>query len=96
MLCCYRNVARAFLAATYFHYRYAYSGIPVVVTDGASNWTALQSFSLDFFQRLYRNSDLKASKNVCQFFPYKTEFKGLQDVFNMTAERSRQPWYIGW
>ncbi|KAH7981296.1 hypothetical protein HPB49_022991 [Dermacentor silvarum] len=76
--------------------RYAYTGTPVVVTDGASNWTALQSFSLSFFENVYQNSALKTSRNACQFFPYKTEFKSLEEVFNMSAERSRLPWYIGW
>ncbi|CAK9814733.1 hypothetical protein ANTPLA_LOCUS8320 [Anthophora plagiata] len=37
----------------------------------------------------------------CQFFPYKTEFKSLQDVFDMNADRSSlekgtKPWYVGW
>lgn len=92
-----RKVARrSALSQLDFDEKFAYSGIPLVVTDGASNWTALKTFSLDFFKRVYRNSDATASRDVCQFFPYKTEFRGLHDVFNMTAERSRQPWYIGW
>jgi len=32
------------------NFRYAYSGRPVIVTDAMSNWTALRSFSFDFFK----------------------------------------------
>ena len=37
----------------------------------------------------------------CQFFPYKTDFHSLQEVFNMSDDRAQlkdgaEPWYIGW
>ena len=37
----------------------------------------------------------------CQFFPYRTNFDTLQDVFNMDPDRAAfkpgtEPWYIGW
>ncbi|KAG0414469.1 hypothetical protein HPB47_008413 [Ixodes persulcatus] len=79
-----------------FELNHAYTGVPVVVTDGASNWTALRSFSLEFFKNVYASASAKTSKSYCQFFPYKTEFRSLSEVFNMSAQRSRQPWYIGW
>ncbi|XP_040065364.1 uncharacterized protein LOC8024873 [Ixodes scapularis] len=78
-----------------FEQNHAYTGVPVVVTDGASNWTALRSFSLEFFKNVYASASAKTSKSYCQFFPYKTEFRSLFEVFNMSAQRSRQPWYIG-
>ncbi|XP_012146378.1 adherens junction protein p120 isoform X5 [Megachile rotundata] len=79
-----------------FEERYAYSGRPVVVTDATQNWTAPSVFSFPFFKSLYEGEDAN-----CQFFPYKTEFKNLQEVFNMSASRSllekgTKPWYVGW
>ncbi|CAN7991987.1 unnamed protein product [Ixodes hexagonus] len=79
-----------------FELNYAYTGVPVVIADGASNWTALRSFSLEFFKNVYASASAKTSRSYCQFFPYKTEFRSLPEVFNMSAHRSRQPWYIGW
>jgi histone arginine demethylase JMJD6 len=37
-------------------------------------------------------------KDSCQFFPYKTNFKSLRDVFEMEVNDARwtKPWYIGW
>ncbi|XP_053999008.1 uncharacterized protein LOC128887299 isoform X1 [Hylaeus anthracinus] len=79
-----------------FEERYAYSGRPVVITDAMTNWTAPKVFSFSFFKSLYDGEDAN-----CQFFPYKTEFKSLQDVFDMDANRSllengTKPWYVGW
>ncbi|XP_046620673.1 uncharacterized protein LOC124305371 [Neodiprion virginianus] len=79
-----------------FELRYAYSGQPVVVTDATTNWTAPKVFSFAFFKSLYEGQEAD-----CQFFPYKTEFKSLREVFNMSTSRALQlagtkPWYIGW
>lgn len=76
--------------------RYAYSGRPVVVVDAAINWTATEVFSFPFFKSLYEGVD-----GNCQFFPYRTEFKSLREVFEMSADRSlleegTEPWYVGW
>ncbi|KAK2588496.1 hypothetical protein KPH14_001077 [Odynerus spinipes] len=81
---------------TYFEERYAYSGRPVVVTDAMVNWTAPKMFTYSFFKSLYDGEQAN-----CQFFPYKTEFRNLQDVFNMSDSRSllesgTKPWYVGW
>ncbi|XP_008207611.1 uncharacterized protein LOC100119666 [Nasonia vitripennis] len=79
-----------------FEERYAYSGRPVVVTDAAANWTAMESFSFAFLRELYKDQEAN-----CQFFPYKTEFRSLRDVFNMSTSRAlmqagSKPWYVGW
>lgn len=68
---------------------YAHTGKPVIVEDGTRNWTAPQVFNFDYFKKLYVKTDLDNSQNDCQFFPYKTEFKSLREVFNMSEERSR-------
>lgn len=75
----------------------------MVVQDGARNWTALHTFSFDFFKTLYGDESpaLENFRFACQFFPYQTEFHSLREVFNMTDERSKlvdgsKPWYIGW
>ena len=86
-----------------FEEKYAYSGRPVVITDGMKTWTAPKTFSFDFFKGIY-SEDSPALYNMemnCQFFPYKTSFMSLGEVFNMSDERAQmkegaEPWYIGW
>ncbi|XP_066962042.1 bifunctional arginine demethylase and lysyl-hydroxylase JMJD6-like [Macrobrachium rosenbergii] len=84
-----------------FEERYAYSGRPVVVTDGQKNWTAPQTFSFEFFKSIYADDSpvLENFERDCQFFPYQTEFRNLRHVFNMSEQRANMhgdPWYIGW
>lgn len=86
-----------------FEQRYAYSGRPVVIVDGAKNWTATDIFSWEFFKSIYSEDSpaLENQEQHCQFFPYKTEFRNLREVFNMSEERAHMkagssPWYIGW
>jgi hypothetical protein len=86
-----------------FFDNYAYSGVPVLVKNATQDWTAMDSFGFQFFKQLYTDTEgsLAAVDEECQFFPYKTEFDSLGDVFNMTQERSElkqgeAPWYVGW
>lgn len=70
---------------------------PVVVTDGTRDWPAVNTFSFEFFKKLYHGYSIFS----CQFFPYKTEFKSLQEALNMSEARAHfeegeKPWYIGW
>jgi hypothetical protein len=93
--------------------RYAYSAIPVIIEDATANWTAMNVFSFKFFKDLYTSSNaenkshngLNSNQNIentCQFFPYKTKFKNLEDVFELDegylTQGSKEfvPWYIGW
>lgn len=69
-----------------------------MVTDAAANWTAMEIFSFAFLKDLYQD---RHDVEDCQFFPYKTEFKSLRDVFNMSTSRAlmkagSKPWYVGW
>ncbi|XP_076449369.1 uncharacterized protein LOC143285823 isoform X2 [Babylonia areolata] len=86
-----------------FEELYAYSGGPVIVEDAMENWTALETFSFEFFRGVYAEESvaLKSVQSRCQFFPYKTEFRTLGEVFRMPADRAHmkdgsKPWYIGW
>ncbi|XP_043218451.1 uncharacterized protein LOC122379903 [Amphibalanus amphitrite] len=87
-----------------FEQKYAYSGRPVVVTDGTANWTAPRVFNFNFFKKLYGPSSpvIESTDNRgCQFFPYKTNFRSLREVFSMSQDRAdmkpgEKPWYIGW
>ena len=79
------------------------TGVPVVVTDGTKNWTAPEVFNFKFFKGIYKNNSpaLDNYDDKCQFFPYRTNFNSLRDVFNMSDERAQlkdgtKPWYIGW
>ena len=82
---------------------YAYNGIPLLIKGGAKNWTALDTFSFNYLKELYEQTDgaLEAVEFDCQFFPYKTSFLTLAEVFNMSEARSRiaegeKQWYVGW
>lgn len=76
---------------------YAYSGVPVVVTDATSHWKAMKDFNIDFFRSLYSNDSVS---NNCQFFSYESKFGNLsqalhpQNFPNSTSDR--QSWYFGW
>ena len=85
----------------YGKFRYAYTGKPVVIIDGMKNWTAQNVFDFEFFKKIYTERMGEWSQHNCQFFPYKTEFKHLGQVFNMSKERAyllkgTEPWYVGW
>ncbi|XP_077980612.1 bifunctional arginine demethylase and lysyl-hydroxylase JMJD6-A-like [Glandiceps talaboti] len=86
-----------------FMEKYAYSGVPVLVTGATVNWTAMDTFSFGFFKELYTGTDgaLQNVEDECQFFPYNTEFVTLAEAFNMSDDRARfkeneKTWYIGW
>ena len=84
-----------------FTSKYAYSGRPVVVVDGAKNWSAIDRFNFTFFKELFdKNKDAyRVNEEECQFFPYRTEFISLEEAMNMSKERSEwkaEPWYFGW
>lgn len=90
------------ISAMEFFEKYSKVAKPLVVKDGAITWAALKLFDFDFFKNLYQSVDTKKnSRRNCQFFPYKTEFKSLEEVFEMKGERSKlapgeKSWYIGW
>lgn len=86
-----------------FEDKYAYSGVPVIIKDGTNNWTAPNTFNFSFLKSIY-SEDSPALANIerqCSFFPYKTSFQSLGEVFNMSEDRANlkdgtEPWYIGW
>ncbi|GFT18873.1 uncharacterized protein NPIL_605511, partial [Nephila pilipes] len=78
---------------------FAYSTVPVIVTDGTKNWSAMNAFSFEFFRNLYLGNEDDVFWEVereCQFFPYQTEFQSLAEVLSMNQTRAEKPWYIGW
>ncbi|KAK3090225.1 hypothetical protein FSP39_010199 [Pinctada imbricata] len=86
-----------------FAEKYAYTAVPVLIKHATLDWTAMGNFSFHFFQDLYKNTKgaLDKVEDECQFFPYKTEFDSLGEVFNMSDDRAtfkegEKPWYIGW
>ncbi|KAG8236752.1 hypothetical protein J437_LFUL015581 [Ladona fulva] len=91
----------------------AYSSRPILVRGGAEHWPARRIFSFEFFRRLYegvgdgdivntkRESYYQSVEEECQFFPFRTDFVSLREVFAMPQERAnfsdgQKPWYIGW
>ncbi|KAJ8979112.1 hypothetical protein NQ317_014124 [Molorchus minor] len=89
------------ISVTEFSEKYAKTAKPLVVTDGAVNWPALKSFNFNFFKTLYKKVDVEKNGRSCQFFPYKTNFKSLQQVLEMSPERAKlkegeKSWYVGW
>lgn len=91
------------ISAHDFLKKYAYSAVPVLIKNATTNWSAMETFSYNYLKEIYLSTDgaLEAVEEECQFFPYKTEFKTLEDAFNISAERAsfkegEEPWYIGW
>ncbi|KAJ8923555.1 hypothetical protein NQ315_010134 [Exocentrus adspersus] len=90
------------ISALEFYEKYAKLAKPLVVSDGAVNWPAKSSFDFDFFKNLYKSIDrTKSPRKNCQFFPYQTEFKSLEQVFDMEVDRAKllpgeKSWYVGW
>ena len=41
------------LSEAEFIKRYAYTGVPVLVKEATANWTAMDTFSFDFFKRIF-------------------------------------------
>ncbi|XP_054159823.1 uncharacterized protein LOC128958033 [Oppia nitens] len=84
--------------------KYAYNGQPIVVRGASKHWSALKTFSFDFFRQIYSQNPgaYESIERECQFFPFKTQFNHLSQVFAMPEERVRmteqmsKPWYIGW
>lgn len=85
-----------------FYNKYAKTSKPLIVKGGAEAWPATKLFTFDFFKHIHQKTDMnKGNKRNCQFFPYKTEFKHLDEVFNMSKERAElaageKNWYVGW
>lgn len=91
------------ISAEDFKRKYAYTSVPVLIKDATRGWSAMQLFDFKFFRKLYIMTDgaLESVEEECQFFPYKTEFQTLSEVFLMPEERANftegeKPWYIGW
>lgn len=80
---------------------HAYTGAPVLVKGGAANWSALKVFGFKYFKLLYEKLDALSENDElgCQFFPYKTNFATLEQVFKMSKKRAalkKDQWYVGW
>lgn len=89
------------LTKSEFVEKYAYTGRPVLIRNGTKDWRALSHFSFDFFKKIYpKDSPVLQSDNVyCLFFPYRSKFETLGEVFDMPdsmAKMQGEPWYIGW
>jgi len=91
------------LSRDVFENRYAYSGRPVIITDAMTNWSAVETFSFEFFRSVYSVDSpvLQSKEHQCQFFPYRSNFHNLSEVFQMSDDRANlrsgsEPWYIGW
>lgn len=84
-----------------FEEKYAYSAIPIIITDVTKNWTAGEKFSFQFFKTTYLNSRKKTKTFDCQFFPYKSGFQSLFEGLSLSEDRANltngeKPWYFGW
>ncbi|XP_055918733.1 uncharacterized protein LOC129950840 [Eupeodes corollae] len=82
-----------------FEQRFAYSGIPVVVTDATANWTALTTFDFWYFKDTYNLGKRKHKILNCQFFPYKSGFRNLFEALENPPEyfdSGEKAWYFGW
>jgi hypothetical protein len=108
--------------------KYAYTGIPVIITDATENWSAMNEINYKFLKELYlklddleyrkrqsrvdihanengstilktfnsivetdeqRAEEFHSKKDSCQFFSYKTNFTGLEHLFEMEENDTR-------
>ncbi|CAH1398720.1 unnamed protein product [Nezara viridula] len=83
--------------------RYAYSYKPIIIKGAAKHWSAVRTFDYHFFKDLFLNTAgaFESVEEECQFLNFKSDFKNLEDVFNMPLkriynEKGTKPWYIGW
>lgn len=85
-----------------FERKYAYSSLPVIITDATSTWTASETFDFWYFKELYDAARKRTNKPMnCQFFPYKSGFKSFYEAMSIPDERvnyepGTDPWYFGW
>lgn len=84
-----------------FRMHYAYTGVPLVVTNATKKWSAFKVIDFQFLRKLYNmsKSNLGEVNEGCQFFPYLTNFKNLKEVFEMSEKRAalrEDQWYVGW
>ena len=89
------------ISTSYFETKYAYTGVPVIITDAAKNWTAIEKFSIDYFKSLYsrENEKIDELQDDCQFFPWKGSYESLAEFFAESGVDEGyldEPWYIGW
>ena len=84
--------------------KYAYTGQPILVRGATDHWSAIETFNFNFFRKIYSETPnaYESVEEECQFFPFKTDFSRLSEVFEMPEERvgmsgtDSKPWYIGW
>ncbi|XP_055837119.1 uncharacterized protein LOC129905616 [Episyrphus balteatus] len=82
-----------------FEQKFAYSGVPVVVTDATVNWTSLSTFDFWYFKDTYSLAKHKNKILNCQFFPYKSGFRNLFEALENPPEHfhsNEKAWYFGW
>ncbi|ELT90614.1 hypothetical protein CAPTEDRAFT_101331 [Capitella teleta] len=86
-----------------FSDKYAYSAVPVLVKNAVKDWSAMETFSYDYFKEIYTKDPgiIRSVEEECQFFPYSTEFRSLGELFQMQDARAQyesgeKPWYVGW
>ena len=89
------------ISAEDFEQYYAYTGIPIVVAQGAKQWSATRTFSVKFFKEVYHSNPeyLSMANEECQFIPYLTAWENLGDALNMSDDQAvlnGDQWYIGW
>lgn len=82
---------------------YSYGSKPIVIKGAFLNWPAMHTFSLEYFQQLYNNTEgsVKSVNEECQFLHFKSDFISVRDVFLMSENRSKnepneKSWYVGW
>lgn len=95
-----QTVSIADITEQIFVDKYAFTGVPVLITNAATHWKALEKFSLDFFIELYKKYPKSADtiSKGCQFFSYDSQFTSLGDAFEkLRLDTMREQfWYFGW
>ncbi|XP_003737786.1 uncharacterized protein LOC100898298 [Galendromus occidentalis] len=67
--------------------------VPLVVRGAYRKIASEKTMSWDSLKEIYAG---RTKKETCQFFPYKTEFRDLEDALQMSHERMQNHFYVGW
>ena len=82
-----------------FMKKHAYSIVPSLMKEAASDWPAINVVTVDYFKELYNNNptSLDYDVNGGQFFAYSSGINDIGELMKLNGDNSEHSkWYIGW
>lgn len=80
--------------------QHAYLSRPIIIKNAIDHWPARKQLTFQFLKHLYQQypDELKRFDDECQFLPFKSSFRSLQEFFEMSDEQidsGKPSWYVG-